>query len=169
MKFVGDKLLALAKKETDDSHRNLLARSAVNRYYYACFLEVRELINHCNPKRKDDKFSHANVPEELASYFKRFCTNKERSRALKKNTILMVEFQTHKNILLQLSQAIAQTLNTLRNARTTADYEPDVLIKKHQNSFFLKSTKISAYKHETKTLLENCHKIRRAWEQCNDY
>lgn len=122
MKIVGEKLESLANSEKDDGNRDLLGRSAYNRFYYATFLVTREMLVTLNPSWKTE--AHANIPRLLS-----VTVTKEVKKVLKANArkgiISKVEEGNWTSSLTRACSELSDLLKLAYEIRVVADYAPE--------------------------------------------
>ncbi len=130
MQIVADHLVEKAWSVSKSSERNLFARSAFNRYYYATFLTVRSTLAEIDPRW--DEPTHASVPKILReTVVERF------NRRVKKRHVNRNEAEKIKAKGCTAAKAIADLLETGNATRKIADYEPDQLIKFQNEAAYL--------------------------------
>jgi hypothetical protein len=106
----------------DPVERDLFGRSSYNRYYYATFLRVREVL--AQMRSEWGRMAHASLPEVLTAEVCRTLV-KGRAKADKMGDMELVR---------QCSRAIkaAKELSSLMRAssatRVVADYHPEILV-----------------------------------------
>lgn len=132
--FVGTALSERAMATNGDI-ADAFGRSAFNRYYYAAYLEVRDLLVRFN---SDWDVKHANAPkyleENLQEIFRREIKRQER--------IHLLTHAQGKRITSAVSSsgsAIAQVLRVAYKVRAISDYEPDEPVKFDEATFHLDS------------------------------
>lgn len=137
MERVGNELQNTAfdrRASADDLDQ--FGRSAFNRYYYATFLEVREMLRRFNPAWRG---SHAQVPDELeGSIAKRLAAIKRTAQRLDDHQGVAI-CQAARGGLLDL----AQLMRGAYVVRVKADYEPEIRIALDSIRFSLDSTSIN--------------------------
>jgi hypothetical protein len=130
---VADYLSDRAKKLGGDE-ADLFGRSAFNRYYYACFLTVRDLL-----AKLDEAWArqpHSNIPDLLeGKVIKRM---KESARQQHKAGI--ISEKRSKSVIHEASSAasdIASVLKVAYSVRVTADYDPNQSVTLQQGTLWL--------------------------------
>ena len=123
------------REQTDDFDQ--FGRSAFNRYYYAVFLIVRDLMLEFNPRWSG---SHASIPGMLrASVHDEIA--KFRSAANKRRNPEQSEAANKASSAIHSLAALMEEANTLR---VTADYNPAIKVEDHGGErFALVSTNIT--------------------------
>ena len=152
--------LQIHAQNNADPDRDAFARSAYNRYYYACYLQVREALVSMNFDVK--QLSHKSIPDLLGasvvSYLKR-----ERRRAEMLGDSELVGLI---NAAIPAISRLASLLKEAYGLRVVADYRPEVPIEFDPSSRFsltgIGITKADLWASTTQTLLRT---ITRAWEQ----
>jgi hypothetical protein len=115
------------KSSADDA--DAFGRSAFNRYYYACFLSVRDLL-----AKMDDAWvrqGHSNIPDLLEGKL----LNRIRVEAKKQHKVRMLNDRRMNSIIREAGTAagdIAEVLRLAYQVRVVADYDPgqSVIINK---------------------------------------
>ena len=114
--------LQIQAHNPESSDRDAFARSAYNRYYYACFHLVRELLGKM--ERKWESANHSAFPEVLkGEVTKRL--KRERNAARRRNDSQLVKLLDK---ALKSVQEMAKTYEEALAVRITADYETDVQV-----------------------------------------
>lgn len=111
---------AATLKNLDDA--DAFGRSAFNRYYYATYLTVRDMLGQINSKWA--KVPHKNIPKTLEDDLVKLFRDNGRKQVLGK---VLPESQL-RSYLSQTNAAAGEIASTLTSAymvRVTADYEPD--------------------------------------------
>lgn len=163
MRTVGEKLESLAKAEANESSKDLFARSAYNRFYYASFLITREMLGNFNPDWR--RTPHSCVPDILQTTLKKSVQGTLR-KAVKKNVITIGEQQ---RLLNELSIASSELANLLKNAyevRVIADYEPEQKIVCEGSAISLRDYRLSNASHWHSRASGYCKTIARVWRAC---
>lgn len=122
LKLVGDHLANRAAGETNDLHRDLFARSAFNRYYYAVFLGVRDLLQQFDSSWA--RAAHADVPVILTGAMV-LLLRRRADRAVKSGAIGKSDRARLISEARAAAASLADLMNQARKIRTTADYEPE--------------------------------------------
>lgn len=132
--LVGTTLSAEARK-SEGGIADAYGRSAFNRYYYAVYLEVRELLLKF---KSDWDVKHAKAPEyleeNLQEIFRREIKRQERSQLL-----THAEGKRIASAVSSSGSVIAQVLRVAYKVRVISDYEPDEPVKFDQSTFHLDS------------------------------
>lgn len=159
MQVVGHHLQLEAIKQAP-AQRDLFARSAYNRYYYAVFLNVRGMVEKLNPSWTNQP--HKGYPELLkGSVVRKF--KQARARA--------VRLSDHEAVStfaagISATLSLATLMETAYAIRIVADYHPLELVDFHSSSrFSLKSigiTEAHTWEPTARTLIAN---IIQAWAQ----
>lgn len=134
--------LSSEAKHQNGADADAFARSAFNRYYYAAFLSVRDLLSSIDSKWGG--LPHSGLPDILEK------TLVERVRKQAKNlqkTNVITESRQHA-LTKQASQAstdIASILRIAYNVRVVADYKPEqFVIFNHSDFELVKHTRAEA-------------------------
>ncbi|MDO9317558.1 MAG: hypothetical protein Q7V56_05090 [Gammaproteobacteria bacterium] len=161
MKFVGEKLALLAKLEKDDSNRNLLGRSAYNRFYYASFLVTREMLATLDPSWKTT--AHSRIPELLS-----VTVTKEVKKVLKASARKgIISEAEEKSWFSRLSTACSELSKLLKIAyeiRVVADYTPENLIVFDRGVISLDGCKLPTANEWYSQASAYCKVIQKVWK-----
>ena len=137
MERVGNDLQNTAfDRRTSADDLDQFGRSAFNRYYYATFLEVREMLRRFNP---DWRGSHSQVPDELEGSITRKISSIKRSAQRVDDHQGVAICQSAKGGALSL----AQLMRGAYVVRVKADYEPEIPITLDNTRFSLDTTSIN--------------------------
>jgi len=160
MKTVGEKLESWALAQKDPREQDVFGRSAFNRYYYAVFLLVREMLVEFEPER--GKTQHASLPEYLKDTMRKRLKKKlEKSRKLG-----LITHGDESKLIEKYSESAAnlsELLKLANDARKTADYEPEVYIAKSGNVISLGQHKLGSAKTWPGRASAYCKTIRSVW------
>lgn len=129
---VGEHLAARAKAEGGEC-ADAFGRSAFNRYYYAAYLSVRDLLKQINPKWKAQ---HSGIPDLLEDAV----INLIRKEAAKQMKSSLISRSDKSRMTSQAATAASELANVLRTAyavRVTSDYEPEQLLIFDKGTFSL--------------------------------
>jgi hypothetical protein len=118
---VGDRLVAIAINATNKEEADLFGRSAINRYYYACFLVAREAVLHIRPTLE---IKHSQLPTNLKGAVAD-TVRKVIARLERQMLISSTDAYSYKVTLHLAVSSLAQTLESAYKLRVTADYEPE--------------------------------------------
>ena len=147
---------AIAKPQ-DMTDFDLYGRSAFNRYYYASYLKVRELIVEFEPQWAG---GHATVPEFLTGSIEREI-KKYRSTALRRQQADVVEIC---NRAVKAIVSLANIMQLAYSIRVTADYNPTIkIIDAADSRFKLGNTSITEAHNWVVQVQSLIVVIRRAW------
>lgn len=149
--------------DRDESDRDIFARSAYNRYYYAVFLAVRDMLSEMDSKWSH--LAHKNYPEVLTgeSIMKQF--QKEKKRA-EKNSDYALNEKLDKAI--RAVKALSSLMSKAYVVRVVADYEPSEAVNFISGErFSLKSVDITeahSWNNKAEIWIKD---IQQAWRQIN--
>jgi len=121
MNRVGEKLAAIAIQSGNADETDLFGRSAINRFYYACFLDARRAVLRIRP---DLRILHKQFPTDLKGKIAD-TVRREISLLEKRSLISSREATTYRTTLLIAVSALSEILAKAYKLRVTADYEPD--------------------------------------------
>ncbi|HCB1401081.1 TPA: hypothetical protein QH865_005115 [Klebsiella variicola] len=124
-------------------------RSAFNRYYYACFLNIREFVSAIDTSW--GKVKHAEVPTLL-----RVSVNKKIEIELRKSErigdLTLGEYHSKKSILLTSLENMASTMAMAYTIRGVVDYEPEIEMIFGDGSFSINKTSVASAKGWLQTI-----------------
>jgi hypothetical protein len=129
---VGAHLSAKAKAEVSEL-ADAFGRSAFNRYYYAAYLSVRDLLRQIEPRWKA---KHSKVPDLLETDVINLI-RKEAERQLKRSLLSLSEKSRLTSRAATAASALANLLRTAYAVRVISDYEPEQLIVFSRGTFSL--------------------------------
>lgn len=160
MEIVAHHLQVTALARGDAAERDLFGRSSYNRYYYATFLCVREVLAQLRPEWGE--LPHAAYPEVLVGTVSKVLSA-GRSRALKLQD---------KELVQQCSRAIvaAKELSNLMKAssvtRKVADYNPEIPVNfAHVDRFSLNNVDVTEAHQWPQRAKAWAMEIGAAWRQ----
>jgi len=144
------------KGQVHQSLADAYGRTAFNRYYYACFLNIREFVSSIDSSWS--KVNHAGVPELL-----RGSVHKKIESELKKSErvgdLTSREYQSKKSILLSSLDNMASTMSLAYTIRGIVDYEPEVEMVFEKNSFIINKMPVSSAKGWLQTINSEKSKV----------
>lgn len=130
---VAEHLSDRASKESG-ARADAFGRSAFNRYYYASFLSVRELLAEIEPSWSSTR--HANFPDLLQNavvkQVRKEARRQERAGAISRGTASSLIAQAG-----SATSEIASVLRVANEARKAADYTPEIPVEFDANGFRL--------------------------------
>ena len=132
MKIVGDHLARIAFSSRADPDRfDLFARSAFNRYYYSVFLTVRAALRTIDAKWA--KPAHKDLPVLLTG---KVVVRLQERISICKRTGQITEAEAARlySKAASAAQNLSQLLNTAREVRRVADYEPEERVGRNRDS-----------------------------------
>ena len=162
MERVGHFLTDRASRVKNDDEIDAFARSAFNRYYYACYLMARKLVLEMFPNQ--GRITHKGYPEFL------------RGKALKK---IKKQADSHRKSALltpgqrgKLVNAAANNLVDLADlleegyrARVTADYEPEKTVVYADGKLVLEGKSLSTARGWPKRADNHRGAVLNVWKQ----
>lgn len=143
---VADHLVKQANSVKRQNGNNLLlagafGRSAYNRYYYACYLDIRVFVSGINSKWGG--LNHSEVPTFLTG-----AVNNKISLELAKSEKLGMFskgiFQSKKSLVHTSLSNMASVMSKAYTIRCTVDYEPDVHIEFVKDTFLIDKTPVAS-------------------------
>jgi hypothetical protein len=165
MQVVGHHLQTFVQKTIDKSEldRDLFARSAYNRYYYACVFIIREALTEIDnvwkrtPHKSYSEIFNGTITKRL---------KKEKMRAKK---IEDTDLEKRIDEALRSIHEIVKIIEISQSIRGVADYEPNVKISfDNQNRFSLNEIDITKAHHWEPHLRILLVKLMTVWRQFND-
>jgi hypothetical protein len=133
---VADELSKHATNVKSFEEADAFGRSAFNRYYYATYLTVRDMLAQINAKWA--KIPHKNIPKtlegDLVKLFRENGKKQVQGKAIHASQLHSYLQQTN-----AAAGDIASTLTSAYMVRVTADYEPDHKIEFIDNKLSLAS------------------------------
>lgn len=148
--------------DSKDKDRDLYGRTAFNRFYYAAFLTLRATLS---TQIKGWPRTHASIPQFLKGQVCRSLKDGiKRARRSEDNEL---------EKLCERAKSAAIELATLMElgylVRVVADYQPEELVKFHENEdFTLRTTNGSTAERWPSQVNAWAQTVRSAWKQLND-
>lgn len=162
MKAVGKKLEDLALAERDEVLLDLYGRSAYNRYYYAAFLTVRDMIRKLDGE--DKRIKHASISEILEGRIRKKLKSAieklERKGFLKK-----AEAARYRSSVHRATRSLSDVMKLAYDLRAVADYEPEVKVKMNSNVIYLEEYKLSRAQHWYDEANAYCLTLLAIWKE----
>lgn len=122
MNRVGEQLTEIAVRADDTTVVDLFGRSAINRYYYACFLETRKAVRAIRPSLT---ITHKQLPDDLKGTIVR--TVRKEIKRKRKSGLISRSFADSSGVMVnQLVGDLAELLTKAYKLRVIADYEPEI-------------------------------------------
>jgi|GEM_PF-583780 len=144
------------KGEASFSLADAYGRSAFNRYYYASFLSVRDLVSSLDAKW--GRVTHDGVPELLRkAVYKKI--NGELLKAEKSNFLTSQQYFSKKSLILTSLDTIASIMAQAYTIRGIVDYEPEIKISFEKNIFKVNTTTVTHAQGWLKTIHTEKSKI----------
>lgn len=160
MKIVGEQLQDWAEGKKIAHEKDVFARSAFNRFYYAAFLITRDMLGELKPEWK--KTAHKNIPDLLLTSVKKSVDN-ELKKLFKKGIFSVSEKSLLKT---KINSATIELSNLLKEAyelRVIADYDPEVPIEIKNNILQLRKYKLNSAREWPGKASAFCKMIRKVW------
>ncbi len=162
MKVVGQELERWALGQTNADDKDLFARSAFNRYYYAVFLITREMIGEFEAGWR--RTNHAGMPDLLRGAVKRkvetALKDAVRGGLMSQGDSLKIKAKNAVAI-----NALAVLLQEAYHVRVVADYEPEIVVQQKHNVISLDTHKLASAKTWPDRAASYCKCIRKVWEE----
>lgn len=160
MEVVAHHLQVTAIRWGNPAERDLFGRSSYNRYYYAAFLNVRQVLVQLKPEWR--RLAHASYPEILTGRIVQILS-RGRYQALRVQDSGLVN-QCQRAIA--ASKGLATLLKAGYAIRVIADYSPEVLVDfVHANRFSLNNVEISEAHQWPERAKAWAREIENAWRQ----
>lgn len=142
--------------------RDAYARSAYNRYYYACFLLLRDLVSDFNPDWTDTP--HKSYPELLNGKITTWFKHERYKAKMAGDNELCSMISTS----LSAIPKIANIIKTAYSLRVIADYNPEMLVEfSAVNRFSLNNIEITQVHIWQENLFTLVSDLRSTWQQFN--
>lgn len=137
---VGEHLSSVAAQSAHPEDTNKFGRSAYNRYYYATFLEVRDLLALVDKKWEEP--NHSDIPGTLRGKFRQKLL---RSIGNARDTkLITLQEAARMTVSTQCAtRDLAALMDTARQVRSIADYKPEYHATKIGGAVVLGGTKLS--------------------------
>jgi hypothetical protein len=156
MERVAEALTEQAVSSPDELDANLFGRSAFNRYYYAVYLSVRQMVIAGHPEIK--QFKHKDLPDLLVGKIQDKI--QQEAGKLKKRHMLSEGEAS------RLSQSSRQALSELASIlREGADYEPTVIAVVRDGHVILEHKTSDAARQWGRRADRCIGQVRRVWRQ----
>ena len=159
MQRVGDHLATEATTRGAADECDLFGRSAFNRYYYASYLETRNLLGELDVSWLGTP--HKNIPPLLTETVKKAVKAELRNQAGK-----LISTHEAKTMAAELNVAIHDLASLLTVAyliRCVADYEPDVKTKMNGPTLELQNHTLHEASGWPKRAVAHTKTIRKIW------
>jgi hypothetical protein len=158
MQQVGNELARWAQQKTKEVDFDAFGRSAFNRYYYASFLVVREMLVKLDPSWGQER--HSNIPGLLKiSILKRI---KNEIRKQSKAGFPKNEHPRHPNSAIL---GLADLLESANKIRVDADYFPEKKVSFENGKLMLSNTTLSSAENWLKQTKRFTGEILYIWRQ----
>jgi len=141
MNKVGEKLQDWAVGSHEENESDAFGRSAFNRYYYAAYLETRDMLSMLDPKWA--RTSHKDIPQLL----KRTVTAVIRKEANTQRKAGLITGGRASGLCSTSNDAASELSNLLESAydiRVVADYNPDIRVVKNGAKIELANEKLDS-------------------------
>ena len=148
--------------EPSFSLADAFGRSAFNRYYYACFLSVRDFLSLLDASWGRAK--HKSVPELLRGKVSERITNELKKKERQK-FFDAGEVQSKKSLVLTSLDRIASIMSEAYDIRGIVDYQPDVKIVFENGAFQINTTSVSKAKGWLQTIQHEKVKLVRVIQE----
>lgn len=159
MKIVGDHLAAHAVGSSDMTERDLFARSAFNRLYYAVFLESRALLAETVQKNPP----HKKFPETLQRLGRQISVELE--RLARAHAITHAERKKLEHAARAALTNLSRLIEDAYAIRVIADYFPDTPVDDSGGTIRLRGTSINTAKHWPVQAKLLCDQVRNVWRR----
>lgn len=118
-------------------------RTAYNRYYYACYLDMRRFIGELNSQWAG--VNHAEVPNHLTgAVLKKI--NRELINCEKNGLMSSGQVFSKKSIISTALHTMASIMAEAYTIRCTVDYEPDIMIVYKNEKILIENTTVATAK-----------------------
>ena len=161
MHIVGHHLQTEAVARSQSDERDLFARSAYNRYYYASFLAARSALGQMSPDWR--RLAHKTYPEVLRGQVLREF-KRERTKA---NKSADYELERQLRVAVEATNALATLLEKAYATRVAADYGTDPVSFGQSARFSLNSVDITEAHSWSAQVSGYAGVVLGAWKQFN--
>ena len=120
---------------------DLFARTAFNRYYYACYRIVRRMLAEIYPNEAVPP--HKSLPEKIENKLYKFLRDAA-TNAVRTGTITQSEAMKIKHTVREATNELGNVLRTGYAVRCIADYELDEVVTKDNGKIVLCSTSLAS-------------------------
>ena len=160
MQQVGNHLADVAILSTDTVEIDLFGRSAVNRYYYACFLETRRAVTLIHPTLE---IKHKQLPQNLRSTIARI-VRAEIGRAEKARLISSLDAGSSRVLLNRVVSELAEVLEKSYKLRVIADYQPELRVVRQAGHLVLDGNSSTDIRDWYRRVARNVARITKLWK-----
>ncbi len=162
MHMVAEKLVEIAKGESDAEKIDAFGRSAFNRFYYASYLITREMLDILNPAWS--RTGHKNIPELLTKRV----AKKIRKELKKQSDHGLIQPSQDSRYRDQINASISELSDLLQTAyriRVIADYEPGSKIKINRSGIELGGAKLATAEKWPNRVSKHTKSIMKIWNE----
>lgn len=164
MQAVGRLLVKTAMTTSDETDRDLFARSAFNRYYYACFLLARQLCRSFTPDV--DSIAHGNMPTYLRTTIKRTIQQRVKLLSSGGKSRALSDVRRHGSQCMEYIKDLAIVLEEAYRVRVIADYRPEQAVVFGQgNTMILAETEVNDAGRWVSRVEHHVKAIEDVWRQ----
>lgn len=142
------------------NEKDLFARSAINRYYYACYRVVWDLLKTVYPNKKVP--GHSNLPIKIHSGLYKLIS-KSLSDAEKRGVMRHSEVAKRRNQVRQSTKELSDILTLSYGVRCIADYEPDKKVVVTGSKVALGETTLHAAAQWLRRTEIHCGNLQSEW------
>jgi len=160
MRIVGEQLQVWAEDKKVEHEKDIFARSAFNRFYYASFLITRDMLGELKPEWK--KTAHKNIPDLLRTSVKK-AVDKELKKLFRKGVVSPGEMSALKTSLNGATSELSNLLTEAYDLRVIADYEPEVPVLTKNKVLLLRKYKLNSAREWPGKTGAFCKTIRKVW------
>lgn len=135
LRDVADSLILEASKlgSTDPKEGEAYVRSAFNRYYYATYYSVRELLFQLDEKWA--KTNHAEIPNLLEEALVKH-VDREMNKLVRCKALTPSEQSAKKHLLRAATNQLASLMRESYQVRVAADYKPEIPVAYKVNNIY---------------------------------
>lgn len=159
MKRVGDALAATAVQSGSTDDADLFGRSAINRYYYACFLDTRAVVLRIRPGMQ---IKHKQLPTNIKGTVAE-TVRREIARLQRQNMISFQDATTYRATLNGVVSSWAEILEKAYRLRVIADYRPEIRAVKVATRIVLNGTSNTDAMDWHRKTVSCVDRIRKLW------
>lgn len=159
---VGEKLQEWAEGARLDEDVDAFGRSAFNRYYYASYLTVRELLGNLNGAWAEQ--GHGEIPTLL----RKAVLRRIRDEAKQRVQGHLLQYAAAQGIQARANKIVAELSGLMEQSyhvRVVADYYPENRIVKEGTKISLENLTLTAAHHRSNKVNDLSKRLLRIWRQ----
>ena len=155
------KHLELEANRRQGEELDLFARSAFNRYYYACYRLVWQLHKTVYPEMNVP--GHRDLPDKIErSLYRKFLSQFQ--RAAKRRLISEGKAKQLRSSVRRSTSELSNVLRQSYGVRCTADYHPEILVIREGSKLVLELTSLAVAPGWVKRVNQLCSSLISEWK-----